>query len=495
MKKLKLKDDETHEFSFLDVDIVEHSKILISNPPDLVEKSLDEFEKYVEENVSSYSGSIWSWQGDGGLCVFHGENKARISFLCALDILNSLYTFNLNKDRKPIDNEIRIRIGIHKGVAKYREQHGRIHSAAINFVAHLQKSFAEPNTIVISDNIYNELLPEQKKSFSEVGAFQSRKVYIFPSKVELERKIHTGERWIKCWTQEEEDVAINNIVDGIVKNKWYPDCIVAIFDPDAPGGTVVGGKLIFSLGKKANITPRLYSILIKGREINYPRVVIDLPILPSNTKRILIVDDVTFSGRTLEIAYNAIKQQIPNAEVKFATLAVGEEMEEKMKANKTPIHLDYPYKIIFGTSVIFSWDKLGPTGSVRKEFDIQYPDYLSFTPDYIIKPWGYMEIFALENKAFVRILTILPGQCLSYQRHKYRDEYFVALDDGLTIKIDQKSSIRVQKGDYIMIPRGTWHRFCNPAENPVRSLEVAFADKYDENDIERLEDDYGRQKM
>ena len=45
-----------------------------------------------------------------------------------------------------------------------------------------------------------------------------------------------------------------------------------------------------------------------------------------------------------------------------------------------------------------------------------------------------------------------------------------------------------------MIPRGTWHRFSNPTEDPVRCLEVAFGDKYDQNDIERIEDDYGRPK-
>ncbi|ODS40128.1 MAG: hypothetical protein A7315_09510 [Candidatus Altiarchaeales archaeon WOR_SM1_79] len=109
----------------------------------------------------------------------------------------------------------------------------------------------------------------------------------------------------------------------------------------------------------------------------------------------------------------------------------------------------------------------------------------------MVRPWGYMEIFALEKKAFVRILTILPGRRLSYQKHEFRDEYFVALDDGLVIKIENNEPVCVQKGDYIMIPRGTLHRFSNPTENPVRSLEVTFG-KYDQNDIERPEDDYGR---
>ena len=185
-------------------------------------------------------------------------------------------------------------------------------------------------------------------------------------------------------------------------------------------------------------------------------------------------------------------QKWPDAEVKFATIAVGKELEEEMTSKKTPIHIKFPYKVIYGNRVLFTWGKVSPTGTLREIFNIQYPNDNSFSRR-MIREWGYMEIFALKKKAFVRILTTMPGQRLSYQRHKARDEYFVALDGGLNVELDFKPPVLARKGDYIMIPRGTWHRFSNSSSEPARSLEVAFGDKYDQ--IEQVYKDYEQEKL
>lgn len=492
----KFNEGEIYEFCFLDIDIIEHSKILKSNPPDKVEKALDEFEKYITKKVGRYNGAIWGWQGDGGLCVFYGDAKARDSLLCALDILNGLAIFNINGDKKPIDEEIKVRIGCHKGTAKYKRQHGRIHSVAINFTAHLQKNFAKQNSIAISEGVYSELLSPQKEKFSEAGYFQNQKVYKLRDEEEAEQTkpgIHAGELWAKPWTKEEEESSIDSIADSIVAAGWHMDHIVAILDPEAPGGAIVGGKLVALLSGRISPIPRLVTMCIEGREVGMPRVVTGMPVIDVDTPKILVVDDAAFSGRTLEVAYEAICQRYPSAEVKFATLAIGKELEEKIKLGTTPIRMEFPYKIIPGNRVLFTWWKVGPTGTLREMFDIQYPDDMSFTSQYLLRPWGFMEIFAIKKKAFVRILTIMPGHRLSNQKHEARDEYFLALDDGLEIELDRrKPPLPVRKGDYIMIPRGTYHRFSNRSSEPSRSLEIAFGDKYDQDDIERCEDDYGR---
>jgi mannose-6-phosphate isomerase-like protein (cupin superfamily) len=48
-------------------------------------------------------------------------------------------------------------------------------------------------------------------------------------------------------------------------------------------------------------------------------------------------------------------------------------------------------------------------------------------------------------------------------------------------------------GDFVLIPRGIWHRLLSDCESAVRVLEVAYGAYDQENDIERKQDDYGRQ--
>ena len=78
---------------------------------------------------------------------------------------------------------------------------------------------------------------------------------------------------------------------------------------------------------------------------------------------------------------------------------------------------------------------------------------------------------------------------LSSQAHKKRDELMVILDDGLKVELDDKI-LMPKPGDEILIKRNTKHRVSSLGK-PARILEVSFG-FFDENDIERFEDIYGR---
>ncbi|MEW5923592.1 MAG: cupin domain-containing protein, partial [Candidatus Zixiibacteriota bacterium] len=106
------------------------------------------------------------------------------------------------------------------------------------------------------------------------------------------------------------------------------------------------------------------------------------------------------------------------------------------------------------------------------------------------RPWGNMEIFSENTISTVKLLTINAGQCLSKQRHYCRDELFIALDDNVGFQIEEKRVV-LEKGDYIIIPRGVTHRV-SAYKNSARVLEVIYG-FYDQiHDLERLEDKYGR---
>ncbi len=113
----------------------------------------------------------------------------------------------------------------------------------------------------------------------------------------------------------------------------------------------------------------------------------------------------------------------------------------------------------------------------------------------VVRPWGWMDVVCInQDGCSVRILNVLPNRRLSLQRHRLRDELFVALDDGVVVDIAPVGqgirSLRVRKGHSLLIPKLTWHRF--HSDNGLRRcLEVAFG-HYDQGDIERAGDDYGR---
>lgn len=105
------------------------------------------------------------------------------------------------------------------------------------------------------------------------------------------------------------------------------------------------------------------------------------------------------------------------------------------------------------------------------------------------RPWGGFERFTLNEKTTVKILTIKPKQKFSLQYHKNRKEFWKFLDNPAKITLGKKT-FKAKKGDEFLVPKKTNHRI-EAYSKPVRVLEISF-DKFDEKDIVRLEDKYGR---
>jgi mannose-6-phosphate isomerase len=106
------------------------------------------------------------------------------------------------------------------------------------------------------------------------------------------------------------------------------------------------------------------------------------------------------------------------------------------------------------------------------------------------KPWGTFEQYTHNTLSTVKVITVQPGGSLSLQYHHRRDELWVVLDPGTQIEVGD-SLRRPQKGEKVFIPRETPHRLSAIGKGPVRVLEISFGE-FDEDDIVRLEDVYGR---
>ena len=107
------------------------------------------------------------------------------------------------------------------------------------------------------------------------------------------------------------------------------------------------------------------------------------------------------------------------------------------------------------------------------------------------RPWGRFEQYTHNLPCTVKIITVAPGGTLSRQYHRKRDELWVVLDAGSCVELDGEVLYPAPE-EKLFIPRETVHRLSSAdGGGPVRILEISFGE-FDEEDIIRLEDLYGR---
>ena len=107
------------------------------------------------------------------------------------------------------------------------------------------------------------------------------------------------------------------------------------------------------------------------------------------------------------------------------------------------------------------------------------------------RPWGHYTVVEDAADHKVKTITVFPGKRLSYQRHQHRAEHwFVVRGIGLAT-LDGKE-IDVEAGSTIDVPMGAAHRMGNTGTTDLVFIEVQHGRSFGEDDIERLEDDFGR---
>jgi mannose-1-phosphate guanylyltransferase/mannose-1-phosphate guanylyltransferase/mannose-6-phosphate isomerase len=104
------------------------------------------------------------------------------------------------------------------------------------------------------------------------------------------------------------------------------------------------------------------------------------------------------------------------------------------------------------------------------------------------RPWGQFERFTLNEISTVKIITVLKGEAFSLQYHQKRNEFWHIISGKGIVTLGNKE-IKVSAGSEVSIPSGINHRL--EALEDIKFLEIAFGD-FDEADIVRLEDKYGR---
>ena len=105
------------------------------------------------------------------------------------------------------------------------------------------------------------------------------------------------------------------------------------------------------------------------------------------------------------------------------------------------------------------------------------------------RPWGKFVQFTKDEPSTVKILIVNPGEAFSLQKHFKREEFWYTLSGSGTVTIDDKS-FDINPGMKFFIPIGSAHRI-TAGDKTVVMLEISTG-QFDEDDIVRLEDRYGR---
>jgi len=130
-----------------------------------------------------------------------------------------------------------------------------------------------------------------------------------------------------------------------------------------------------------------------------------------------------------------------------------------------------------------------PNGYNQKEELIGEKRKSSMEEDH--RPWGYYRVLSDETDHKVKRIVVYPGKRLSLQRHRLRAEHwFIVSGEALVIR--DREQIPLSRGEAVDIPKGALHRIENTKSEPVVFIEVQTGTYFGQDDIERIEDDFGR---
>jgi|SRR5712691_5709042 len=107
------------------------------------------------------------------------------------------------------------------------------------------------------------------------------------------------------------------------------------------------------------------------------------------------------------------------------------------------------------------------------------------------RPWGSFTILDEAHGYKVKRIEVLPRKRLSYQKHARRAEHWTVVCGTARLTLDGVESL-VRPGETADVPVGAAHRVENPGDETLVFIEIQRGDYLGEDDIVRIQDDFGR---
>jgi len=107
------------------------------------------------------------------------------------------------------------------------------------------------------------------------------------------------------------------------------------------------------------------------------------------------------------------------------------------------------------------------------------------------RPWGFFRILSDNEDCKVKRIVVYPGKRLSLQKHGRRTEHWYVIKGEAVVTLDNEER-PLSTGQAIDIPCACAHRIMNTGADNLEFIEIQTGDYFGEDDIIRLEDDFGR---
>jgi mannose-6-phosphate isomerase len=108
-----------------------------------------------------------------------------------------------------------------------------------------------------------------------------------------------------------------------------------------------------------------------------------------------------------------------------------------------------------------------------------------------VRPWGEYTVLEDAPTFKVKRIEVRPGKRLSLQKHQRRSEHWFVVQGSGQVVLDERT-VEVAAGTSVDIPAGTAHRVTNTGQADLIFVEVQHGTYFGEDDIIRLQDDFGR---
>ena len=109
------------------------------------------------------------------------------------------------------------------------------------------------------------------------------------------------------------------------------------------------------------------------------------------------------------------------------------------------------------------------------------------------RPWGSWHVVEVGDGYKVKRIVVNPHSRLSYQTHEHRSEHWVVVRGTATCVIEGETVV-VHPGESVDVGVQHAHRICNDHDDELVIIEVQRGPYLGEDDIVRLQDDYGRRE-
>lgn len=113
------------------------------------------------------------------------------------------------------------------------------------------------------------------------------------------------------------------------------------------------------------------------------------------------------------------------------------------------------------------------------------------SPRKVSRPWGWFDVIDTGHQFKVKRIHVKPGARLSLQKHNYRAEHWIVVKGNAMVTCGDKT-FTITENQSTYIPLGEVHRLENKEKTPLEIIEVQSGTYLGEDDIVRLEDEYGR---